>query len=110
MLCLSQTPIALSLVAFFLISTQLLFADLFNAVSANPRSSYPVVQRFPAPLLFTPTHISRVGLLPYSSSPPPGMCYMKADTHTCVAMPILSACHGSAARRDSIAVLWHGEV
>ncbi|KAM7402595.1 hypothetical protein PAMP_017819 [Pampus punctatissimus] len=56
-------------------------ADLFSMLSANPCEFPPSRAALPAPLLFTPTHITSVGLLPYSS--PPGMCCMKADAHTC---------------------------
>lgn len=83
----------------FLISARLeftLFPDLSD-----------VAQHFQQTLHFArATHVVRFWPLTVllHPPPPPGMCRMKADTRTCVAAPILSACHGSAAlpRRDSL--------
>ncbi len=84
MLCLSHTPLALTLVALFLISTQFkftLFPDLFNVVSAIPCTSHPVVQRFQH-LSFSPLRTSQE-LASYHIPPPWDVLHESRYPHMC---------------------------
>lgn len=107
MLCLSHTPphpLTCGLPSYL---HPALFSDLYiTRCQATHVLSHSVMQGFQH---FSYPYTDHKSWLP-TIFLPPGVCCVKADSHICVAMLILSTRHGSASCCVSITVLWYGEV